>query len=38
MRKLWNKVNSKAAVMIAKTGYLLKDKKGEGYIDTAVFS
>jgi hypothetical protein len=36
MKKLWNKVSSKAADVMVKAGYLLKDRRGEGYIDTAV--
>ena len=36
MRKMMNKVAGNMKVTAAKTAMLLKDKKGENYVDTAV--
>ncbi len=36
MRKMMNKVAGNMKVIAAKTVNLLKDKKGENYVDTAV--
>ena len=36
MRKMMNKVAGNLKVTAAKTAMLLKDKKGENYVDTAV--
>ena len=36
MRKMMNKVVGNMKVTVAKAAMLLKDKKGENYVDTAV--
>ena len=36
MRKMMNKVAGNMKVTVAKAAMLLKDKKGENYVDTAV--
>lgn len=38
MKKLWNMTNVKMAAVMAKAGCILRDRRGEGYIDTVVFS
>lgn len=36
MKKLVNKVTNNVKAVAVKAGYLLKDKRGENYVDTAV--